>query len=143
MLFLDVNVCLFALRPDISEEAEGVRGWVQEALVGHEQVGLSELVLSAMVRLATNGRIFSEPTSPRDAVAFADAMLGAPAASAVRPGARHWTIFGDLTREHRLRANDVPDAYLAALAMEAGATFVTLDRGFARFEKLKRLHPLN
>lgn len=141
MLFPDVNICLAAMRPDASPQAERVRLWLADRLNGHEQVGFSELVLSSMMRIATNHRVFREPSTPAQAIEFADALLSAPAATAVRPGARHWRIFGDLVTSHRLRANDVPDAYLASLAMEAGATFVTLDRGFARFVGLRRLDP--
>jgi toxin-antitoxin system PIN domain toxin len=142
VLFPDVNVCLEAMRPDASTEASRVRDWLEDALNGHEQVGLSELVMSAVVRISTHPRIFRSPSSPADAIAFTDALLAAPAAVVVRPGARHWAIFRDLVAEHRLRGNDVPDGYLAAFAMEAGATFVTRDRGFARFAGLRLADPL-
>jgi hypothetical protein len=56
--------------------------------------------------------------------------------------ASHWSIFRDLVASHRLRGNDVPDAYLAAIALEAGATMATLDRGFARFAGLRLADPL-
>jgi len=35
----------------------------------------------------------------------------------------------------------VPDAYLAALAIEHGATWVTLDRAFRRFTGLRTESP--
>jgi len=38
--------------------------------------------------------------------------------------------------------NVVPDAYLAALAIEHGATWVTSDQGFARFPGLTWRTPL-
>ncbi|MBK5247861.1 MAG: PIN domain-containing protein [Actinomycetales bacterium] len=142
MLLLDVNVVLHAYRPDDSARAAAVKAWLSPRLVGHERVGVSELVLSSMIRIATSGRIYTEPAPPAHAVAFADALLAAPAASVVRSGPRHWAIFGDLVSSQRLRGNDVPDAYLAALALEQGATLVTLDRGFARFDGLKTLDPL-
>ena len=41
------------------------------------------------------------------------------------------------------RGNDVPDAYLAALAIEQGATWITTDRGFARFPGLRWRLPLD
>lgn len=59
-----------------------------------------------------------------------------------QPRRRHWEIFADLVRETQARANVVPDAYLAALAIENGATFVTRDRGFARFPGLRLIDPL-
>lgn len=130
------------MRPDASSDASRVRDWIEEALNGHEQVGFSELVMSEVLRISTHPRIFRSPSSPAEAIAFTDALVAAPAAVVVRPGPRHWSIFRDLVAEHRLRGNDVPDGYLAALAMEVGATFVTRDRGFARFAGLRLADPL-
>ena len=90
----------------------------------------------------TNHRVYVEPTPPELAVAFCEAVLAAPAAVPIRPGARHWAIFTDLCRNVGARGNTVPDAYLAALAIEHGATWVTTDRGFARFPGLRWRPPL-
>ena len=112
-------------------------------LRGHERLGVAEFVLSAMVRIVTNGRIFNEPAAPGDAVAFADSMISAPNVAVLRPQDRHWAIFRDLVNEHRLRSNDIPDAYLAALALESGASMVTRDGGFRRFAPLRTIDPAN
>ncbi len=142
MLFLDVNICVHALRPAESPEADRTRDWVESRLVGPRPVGLSEHVLASMVRIVTNPRVFTEPTIPSDAIDFAGSLLAAPSAVVVRPGARHWRVFAGLVRDHRLRANDIPEAYYASLAMEHGATMVTRDRGFHRFRELDVLDPL-
>lgn len=133
MFFLDVNVLVGAQRNDDSPHSRTMRRWLEDALVGHEALGLSELALSAMVRIVTHPGVFEQPAAPSEAIAFADALRAAPQAAIVRPGGRHWTIFSDLVTQHRLRGNDVPDAYYAALALEHGATLVTADRGFQRF----------
>jgi hypothetical protein len=39
-------------------------------------------------------------------------------------------------------ADRVPDAYLAALALDLDAELVTADRGFARFQGLRWRYPL-
>jgi toxin-antitoxin system PIN domain toxin len=134
MLFLDVNVCLYAFRPGTSEVATQVAGWVSRHLTGYERLGVSEFVLSSVIRVATHPRIFTTPAAPAEAARFAEALLHAPAVTVVRPGPDHWSVFRELVTTHRLRGNDVPDAYLAALAIEAGASMVTLDRGFRRFD---------
>jgi predicted nucleic acid-binding protein len=59
------------------------------------------------------------------------------------PGERHWQLFVALCRRVEAWGNLIPDAYHAALAMETGCDWVTLDRGFARFPGLKLLHPLD
>ncbi|UPK75957.1 PIN domain-containing protein [Nocardioidaceae bacterium SCSIO 66511] len=142
MLFLDVNVCVHGMRPGESEAAGKLHSWLTDRINGTEPVGVSEFVLSAATRITTQHRVFRTPSSPEDCIAFGTALLNAPAVRAVRPSGRHWSIFGDFVTSLRLRGNDVPDAYLAALAMEHDATMVTLDRGFARFTGLRTLNPL-
>lgn len=41
------------------------------------------------------------------------------------------------------RGNLVPDSFFAALAIKHGATWVTTDRGFARFPGLRWQTPLS
>lgn len=142
MLLVDVNVLLYARRRD-SERHDTYRGWLEERLAGPEPLGISELVLSAFLRIVTNHRVYREPTAPEAALEFCGVVLGAPAALALRPGPRHWSLFTSLCRETRARGNVVSDAYLAALAIENGATWITVDRGFARFPHLRWAHPLD
>jgi len=59
------------------------------------------------------------------------------------PGPRHWEIFARLCRKIGARGNRVPDAFLAALAIESGSEWMTADRGFARFPGLRWRHPLD
>lgn len=133
MLFLDVDVLVGAQRDDDAPSSRPMRVWLEAALAGHEPIGVSELALSAMVRIVTHPKVFAQPSTPAHALAFADALLAAPQVAIVRAGPRHWPIFRALVAEHRLRGNDVPDAYYAAIALELGATVVTADRGFGRF----------
>ena len=44
---------------------------------------------------------------------------------------------GDVIFESDARGNLVADAYLAALAIETGCTWITSDRDYARFEGLE------
>ncbi len=141
MLLLDVNVCVYAFRRE-SGGYEDWKHWLEQALRGPEPVGLPEQVLASVLRLVTNHRIYTNPSTPEAALSFCDALLDAPAAMPVRPGERHWEIFHGLVSQHRLRGDDIPDAYLAALALEQGATWVSADRGFARYEGLRLLNPL-
>jgi toxin-antitoxin system PIN domain toxin len=76
-----------------------------------------------------------------EALAFVEVLRGAPNHVAVEPGPRHWAVFAGLCRSSEARGNVVPDAYLAALAIERGATMSTADRGFARFDGLRWRHP--
>jgi hypothetical protein len=136
VLLADVNIYLYARRTESPGHREYL-AWLEERLSGPEPFGVSELVLSSFLRIVTNHRVYREPTPPAGALDFCTAVLEAPAAVRVRPGARHWSIFSDLCRAVGARANVVPDAYLAALAIEHGATWVTTDTGFGRFPGLR------
>ena len=60
----------------------------------------------------------------------------------VTPGARHWNIFTGICASIGARGNLIPDAWLAALAIETGSEWITTDRDYARFEGLRWRHPL-
>ena len=142
MLFSDVNIMVHAIQPDQRPESAEVKAWLDERLNGHETIGICEFVISSMTRIVTQSRLYNIPNSPDQCMEFADALFAAPSVQVVRPGPRHWSIFRELVTTHRLRGNDIPDAYLASIALEQGATLVTLDRGFMRFEGLRTLNPL-
>lgn len=141
MLLADVNVLVYAHRPE-SPLHEEFRAWLSAGLTGDEPFGVSELVLSGFLRIVTSHRVYLEPTPPDVALAFCSAVLEAPASIPVRPGPRHWSLFAGLCRAVAARGNVVPDAFHAALAIEHGATWVTTDRGFARFPGLRWSPPL-
>lgn len=142
MLLPDVNICIYAMRRDV-EHHSAVSAWLSERLTGDEPVGIADLVLSSLVRTTTNHRIFEQPSTPEQAMDFCAALRSAPSAVPIRAGPRHWPIFERLIAQTRARANGVPDAYLAALALEHGATWVTRDRGFLRFPGLRVHDPLS
>jgi predicted nucleic acid-binding protein len=52
-------------------------------------------------------------------------------------------MFRQLAEDIDARGNDIPDAYLAAYAMDNNATWLSADRGFARFKRLRWAHPLD
>lgn len=118
------------------------REWLEAAVISDEPLGLSELVLSGFVRVATHPRIFSPPAPVVDALAFVAALRAQPNAVIVMPGERHWKIFDRLCRDAGARGNLVADAYLAALAIESGCEWITTDRDFSRFPRLRWRHPL-
>lgn len=141
MLIPDVNVYLGAHRVDDPHHTE-LTSWLGSVLAGDEPVGVSGLVLSAVVRIATNHRIYRRPATAAEVLDFCAVVRGAPAAVPITPSPRHWQIFDRLVRETSARGNTVPDAYLAAFAVQAGATFVTRDRGLRRFPGLHVLDPV-
>lgn len=141
MILTDANVLIYAFRRDADRHDE-FRVWLEKMIADEPVFGVSELVLSAVVRVTTHPRIFARPSTVGEALAFAQFLLEQPNAVSVAPGRRHWNIFATLCRGTEARGNLVRDAYLAALAIESGAEWITADRDFARFPGLRWRHPL-
>jgi uncharacterized protein len=135
MMLPDVSVLIYAFRKDTPQHAI-CRKWLDRALAGDERFGISPLALSAVVRITTNRRTYKEPSSIGEALGFGDDLLGQPHCQIVHPGERHWDIFKRLCTEADVRGPLVPDAWYAALAIEWGCEWITLD-DYARFPGLK------
>lgn len=135
MLLPDVNVLLAAFRSD-HDHHRRARAFVEAARGSSEVLGLSDVALVSVVRLATNVRVFVRPDTTEAVLAYVDALL-APPGQVIRAGATHWTRFAELCRQLGLRGNLVPDGYLAALALEQNAELITFDRGFGRYPGLR------
>jgi uncharacterized protein len=137
----DVNILVYAHRRDTQQHG-AFRQWLEDIIEADEAYAMSDLVVSGFLRVVTHPRIFREPSSLADALAFAEQLLDQPHCVRVQPGPRHWDIFARLCRQAAARGNLVPDAFLAALAIEAGCEWITTDRDFARFAGLRWRHPL-
>ena len=138
---VDVNILVYAFR-EVAPDHARYRAWLHSLVQSDEAYAVSDHVLSGFLRIATHPRIFHPPTPIASALAFTNAFRGEPNALAITPGPRHWEIFQRLCRDGGARGNLVPDAWLAALAIESGCEFITTDRDFARFPGLRWMHPL-
>jgi toxin-antitoxin system PIN domain toxin len=141
VILLDVNVLVYAHREDAAGH-ERYRDWLTSTLGGDAAYGLSDLVLSGFLRVVTHPRVFREPTPWDTALAFVLEIRDRPNCVPIAPGLRHWEIFTRLCQAVQARGNLVADAYLAALAVEYGAEWITTDRDYARFPGLRWRHPL-
>ena len=135
VLLPDVNVLLAGFRAD-HDHHRPARTFLDQARDATETIGLSDVALAGVLRLATNNRVFVRPDTTDAVLAYLDALLESPA-QLVRAGGTHWRRFAELCRHLGLRGNLVPDAYLAAIALEQGAQLVTFDRGFGRYPGLR------
>lgn len=140
MNLADVNILVHALRAD-SPDHKQCRRWLNAEISSGERFGVSPQVLSSVMRVATHPKIYNPPTRSRDALAFCEALASAPLAVRIEPGPRHWSLFTQLIREANATGNLVPDAWFAALAIEHGCTWVTLDKDYARFKGLRVAAP--
>jgi toxin-antitoxin system PIN domain toxin len=141
MRLFDVNVLVYAYREDAPGHRDFKR-WLDGAVGADEAYAVSDQVLSGFLRVVTHPRVFHPPTPLEEALAFADAFRGQPNAVPVVPDVRHWDLFTRLCRDAGARGNLIPDAWLAAIAIESGCEFITTDRDYARFAGLRWRHPL-
>ena len=141
MILLDVNVLVYAHRED-AENHQLYRKWLETQLDSFEPCGISELVLSGCLRIITHPKVFTPPSSVAEGLRYVQQLRSHPNTRLVCPGASHWRIFTELCQNVEAKGNLVPDAYHAALAIESGCEWITTDRGFARFPRLRWRHPL-
>jgi hypothetical protein len=141
MILVDANLLLYAYHQR-AEQHERARAWLEAALSGLEPVGLAWSTILAFLRIATSPRVFERPLSAAEAEAIVSSWLDEPAVVLVDPGARYWEILRTLLVDAQVTGSLVPDAALAALAIEQGATLATTDRDFLRFRGLRLEDPL-
>lgn len=140
---LDANLLVYSALPAMPEHVRA-RTWLTGRLDDADGfVGLAWSSVYAFVRVVSNRRIMGDDAVElRTAWSAADAYRRQPSVVIVEPGPGHAALATELIATPGLSANDVPDVYLAALAIERGLTLATHDHGFARFAGLRWVDPL-
>jgi hypothetical protein len=141
MVLIDVNVLVYAHRAELPKHA-AFRQWLENCVASDQAFGVSDLVLSGFLRIVTLPRILRIPTPLEEALHVVAKLRVQPNCVRVTPGARHWEIFVRLCQQAGAKGNLIPDAYLAALAIESGSEWITTDRDYSRFPGLRWRHPL-
>ena len=140
MILVDANLLVYA-HVRGTPHHERARDWLDGVLSGRVRVGLPWPSLLAFVRLVTNPRVFNSPEPVAEAWAVVEAWLEAAPVWIPGPGERHHELLGGLMRTVT-RSSLVPDAHLAALAIEHGLVLQTTDGDFARFAGLRWENPI-
>ena len=140
MLSVDVNVLVYAFDTDSPHHVRA-RKVLEETAITREPLVLFPPVLAGFTRVTTDRRILINPAAPAEALAYLQALLDWPNTRVTHTGSRWWDIFVALAEEYAPRGAEVSDAALAATAIETGATWVSFDRGFARFRGLTWVNP--
>ncbi len=133
MLLVDANVLIYAVNQDSREHA-AARDWLRRALLGSEAVAFAWTVTLAFLRLSTHPAVFPRPLSVAQASDAVERWLESPSAVTVEPTRQHLSLLRGLLERAGTAGNLVGDAHLAALALEHGATVVSFDRDFVRFD---------
>lgn len=135
MIVVDVNVLVAAHLADHPHH-ESALSYLSAALA-EDTVLVPDVVWSGFLRIVTNSRVFTRPSSIREAVGFVRAVESAG-------GYRHVPGLvdglGPLLRivvDNDASANLVPDAYIAAVAVSHSCAVATFDRDFRRFDGLE------
>jgi uncharacterized protein len=136
LILPDVNVLVNAFRPDASDHAL-CRQWLDAVVNGDSRYGISRQVLSGLIRVVTHPKVFIRPSGLAESIRFCEALMESSHWVLIEPGPHHWAIFTRLCREAAASGNLVPDTWYAALAIESGCDWITLDRDYARFSGLR------
>lgn len=142
MKICDVNVMIYAHKPEASSEHSAYATWFSDWAENDPCIGISEEVLTGFIRIVTHPKIFSLPPPLSVALSFCRELTTRPNAQILRPGPRNWDIFSDPCEKTQAKGNLVSDIKHAALAIEWGATWVTTDKNFKRIPDVHWVHPL-
>jgi uncharacterized protein len=141
LILVDANLLIYAVNAAAPQHVVA-HGWLDAHINGTERVGLPWASLLAFLRLVSNPRVFQRPLSMAEAWSRVDAWLSSGPVWVPEPTQRHAEILARLLAAPGVHGNLVPDAHLAALAIEHGLELNSTDGDFARFAELKWRNPL-
>lgn len=135
-----MNVVLAAHRDDLPH-FEVARAWLDATLATGSPFSVTDLVAGSFLRVATNRRIFSRPTPVAEAFVYLRALRDQPSHVMLSPGPLHLELMERLCADGDAQGDLIPDAQLAAIAIEHACELVSFDRDFARFADLRWIRP--
>ncbi len=141
MIVPDVSLLLYAYDTSAKQHAPSFE-WLARALERAEQIGIAMSTIVAFYRLSTDHRIFSSPLTLEQAAGAIETLLAYDGVGVIYPTDRHLPIFNRLVLASRATRDLIPDAHLAALALEHGGIVHTNDHDFDRFEGVRVEYPL-
>lgn len=131
---VDTNVLVAAFNPHHPHHG-AANAWLNDAAHGDSAVVLLDEVAASFLRVTTDARIWATPAAPGEAFDFVESLIACPAVHFVTPSPHRWTHFRALATAHALAGPDLPDALIAAAAVELNATVVTFDRRLAAWSE--------
>jgi len=141
VILVDANLLIYAHVESFSQHKSAL-AWLDRQLNGSTRVGIPWDSLLAFLRLVTNARVFERPESVSNAWKQVRAWLSCDVVWIPQPTERHAELLEDLLAQPGVQGNLVPDAHMAALAVEHGLTLCSTDGDFARFPSLRWQNPI-
>jgi toxin-antitoxin system PIN domain toxin len=140
-MLVDANLLLYAV-DEAAPAHDGAAAWLEEQLNGSRRVGLAWESLTAFVRIVTHPRASDHPLRPANAWRLVEEWLAAPTTWIPQATDNHADVLGELIRKYHVAGKLVPDAHLAALAIEHGLEVCSADTDFARFTEIRWQNPI-
>lgn len=141
MILVDANLLIYAKVADFPQHGMA-RAWLEERLASPSRVGLPWPSLLAFLRITTHPRIFDRPLDAPSAWRQVREWIDQPSVWIPSPTDRHADVLQGLMKATHVTGGLVPDAHLAALALEHGLKLCSSDHDFARFPGLSFEDPL-
>jgi uncharacterized protein len=142
LILLDANLLLHITIENYPQH-QAATDWFEQQVNGFVRIGMPWPSLLAFLRIGTNPRVYESPLSVNVAWAQIEAWLALQNTWIPQPTDQHQKVLSRLLSETQSTANLIPDAHLAALAIEHGLEICTSDTDFARFSGCKWRNPLS
>jgi uncharacterized protein len=129
----DVNLVLAAARPDHLHHAAAKAWWLSavQGATAERPIRLLPVVVSGFLRIVTHPKIFSFPSTIEAATTHIDSLLALSNVDLFETQP-NWEIFRKLCVERSLTGNAIPDAWIAATAIQHNDHVVSFDKDFKK-----------
>ena len=140
MILVDANILIYATT-ECEAQPRAVE-WLDSQINSGIRIGIAWSSLLAFIRIVTDFRLYPGPLATDEACEQVERWLQNPNIWIPEPSHRHMAFLRPALRAIGNKSRLVPDAHLAALALEHGLTICSADRDFSRFPGLKWVNPL-
>jgi toxin-antitoxin system PIN domain toxin len=141
VILVDVNLLVYAWDARAPQHA-AARTWLDARLSESGRVALPWESTLGFLRVVTNPRIYERPASIAGAWAQVREWLACENVWIPSASQEHGVVLGALLRELGGGPRLIPDAHLAAMAIEHGLVLCSTDGDFARFPGLRWMNPI-
>ncbi|MEI6790232.1 MAG: type II toxin-antitoxin system VapC family toxin [Myxococcaceae bacterium] len=141
MILVDTNILLYATIPEYPEHPAAYQ-WLLQQLRNNSRIGLPWASLMGFVRITINPKIYKNPVPLKDALKQVSDWLSLDNVWVPEPTAQHIEVLTSILDMSTKDSNLIPDAHLAALAVEHGLTVYSADHDFAKFKRIKWVNPI-
>lgn len=142
MIAVDTNILVYAHRGETPQHSRA-RAAIQSLVDSDEDWAIPWPSVHEFVSITTNPRIFSPPSTPREAFAQLQALTEAGAVF-LAESESHFGTLRNLVIGANATGGAVHDARIAAICLDHGVKELwTADRDFTRFPSLRTSNPVS